>query len=200
MNESITNSAVVDSGPWEESLGSEIVWRPVTPEKWVGGRFRPYSPPVTHDRQLNGRVQKTVVEPFVISPNSVHGIAERANALRTRDKTADLAGEFQMWVPKDEWIKSNEDWKNPRVWVDKGIKKGKGRTFHSSLRSAPSSFKMLGETLKRESEKRRPPSSGGGIGGGVNGVAAEEGVGGGYEYDDNEGNAVMMFDGGQELV
>ena len=96
VNESITNHSLHDSGPWEKSIGSDIVWRPVTPEKWVGGRFRSYSPPVTIDRQLNGSPIKTLVDQFVVSPDSVHGIAEKANAMRTRDKTLDLAGEFQV--------------------------------------------------------------------------------------------------------
>ena len=38
VNDSITRNSVQDAGPWQREVGNDIVWRPVTPEKWVGGR------------------------------------------------------------------------------------------------------------------------------------------------------------------
>jgi len=39
VSDTITNISMFDSGPWEPSVGNDIVWRPISPEKWVGGRF-----------------------------------------------------------------------------------------------------------------------------------------------------------------
>ena len=138
-----------DSGPYEKSIGSDIVWRPVTPERWVGGRFRPFSPPVTIDKQLSGSPIKTLVEPFCVSPDSVHAIAEKASTMRVRDTSLELFGEFETCVPRNSYLRSKEEYKNPQPYFPKQYPPPGSRTMFSSLRSVPSTLDALGKTINQ---------------------------------------------------
>ena len=110
VTDSITMNSVMDAGPWEPNVGNGIVWRPVTPEKWVGKDFSRVSTPADNSRlQLSGSPLATspLVEiPFKVTPQG----------MRERDKDLEICGEFSSIVASDEYIQHPAQYKNFQTW------------------------------------------------------------------------------------
>jgi hypothetical protein len=130
INEAITNNNSMDTGPWDKNAagGATPIWRPVTPEKWVGNIFRAISPPMQPLASNIGEPSGPSVlisEPFVVSPSSLHAAQEKAVRLRDREKSLELSGEFSStFAQKDGWSKNPahgyrnfEYWQDPRLSI-----------------------------------------------------------------------------------
>jgi hypothetical protein len=103
-----------DSGPWKPAIGNRIVWRPITPEKWVGTRdfSRVTTPADNRTNQLSG-------DSVTISPLAEEKFtpADR-NCVRTRDKDLEICGEFSSVVTRDSYLRSPSAYKNFDYWVN----------------------------------------------------------------------------------
>jgi len=130
VNDSISQNSVSPPGPYQKSLGSDIIWRPITPEKWVGPMFKRVSTPADIVRnQLNG----SPVEKGFGSSGEPYSWGEE-EGMRGRDKSRELHGDFESVVPSDEYLRSEQEYKNLNVWENEDYPKAHETTFNNSLK------------------------------------------------------------------